>query len=103
MYAVIESGGKQYRLAPGQRVKLETLPVEVGQTISFDKVLLIANENGLQVGAPYLPKITVKAEVLSQGRGPKVLIFKLRRRKTYRRKQGHRQNYTEVRIQEIVA
>jgi large subunit ribosomal protein L21 len=103
MYAVIESGGKQYRLAPGQRVKLETLPVEVGQTISFDKVLLVANEGDVQVGAPYLPKITVKAEVLSHGRGPKVLIFKLRRRKTYRRKQGHRQNYTEVRIQEIVA
>ncbi len=103
MYAVIESGGKQYRIAQGQQIKLETLPAEVGQTLSFDKVLMVASEGAVKVGAPYITGATVKAEVVSHGRGPKITIIKFRRRKNYRRKQGHRQNYTQVRIQEIVA
>ncbi len=104
MYAVIESGGKQHRIVPGEKLKLEKLAVEAGQTIAFDKVLLVATEaGGVQVGAPYVAGAKVVATVVSHGRGPKITIIKFRRRKNYRRKQGHRQDFTEVQIQEIVA
>ncbi|MFO1259213.1 MAG: 50S ribosomal protein L21 [Gammaproteobacteria bacterium] len=100
-YAVIESGGKQHRVKVGQRLKLEKLPVEEGQTVELDKVMLVANGDNVQLGAPYLDKSKVSAKVLSHGRGDKITIIKMRRRKTYRRKQGHRQAFTEIEVTSI--
>ena len=106
MYAVIQTGGKQYRVKSGEQVKVEMLPAEVGAAVSFDRVLMLGelgNEGGVRVGAPFVDGATVKATVLAQGRGEKLRIFKLRRRKHYAKTQGHRQSFTEVRIDEIVA
>lgn len=105
MYAVIFSGGKQYRVQEGDTLKLESLPQEVGATISFDKVLLVGEGDKIQVGIPYLDndKIKVSATVISQGRHKKIRIIKFRRRKHHEKWQGHRQNYTEVRITQIEA
>ncbi|AWP22800.1 50S ribosomal protein L21 [Acidiferrobacter sp. SPIII_3] len=97
MYAVIETGGKQYRVAVGETVRVETLPAEVGQDVSLGKVLLIADGSDVRVGAPALSE-TVMARVESHGRGEKIRIFKTRRRKHYRKHAGHRQNYTELKI-----
>ena len=103
MYAVIETGGKQYRVSEGQAIKFEKLAVEPGAKIHFDKVLMVANGDSIQVGSPYISGGTVTAEVLSQGRGKKVKIIKFRRRKHYRRQMGHRQYFTEVKITAISA
>lgn len=103
MYAVIESGGKQYRVSEGQSIKLEKLTAEPGEHINFDKVLMVANGEQINVGAPYVTGGQVSAEVLSQGRGKKVRIIKFRRRKHYRRQAGHRQYFTEVKITAIKA
>jgi len=102
MYAVIQTGGKQYRVKSGEQVKVELLGAEVGATVSFDRVLMLGEGDGVKVGAPFLDGAAVKATVVSQGRGEKVRIFKMRRRKHYAKTQGHRQGYTEVRIDEIV-
>ena len=102
MYAVIKSGGKQYRVESGAQLRVEALSADVGSSISFDEVLLVANGEGVKVGAPLVSGALVKATVVSHGRGDKVKIFKLRRRKHYQKSQGHRQNYTEVRIDDIV-
>ena len=102
MYAVIQTGGKQYRVKSGEQVKVEALPAEVGAAVSFDRVLMLGEGDGIRVGAPYVAGATVKATVVSQGRGEKIRIFKLRRRKHFAKTQGHRQSYTEVRIDEIV-
>ena len=101
MYAVIKSGGKQYRVESGAQVRLESLAADVGSAISFDEVLLVGNGDKVKVGAPLVSGAKVKATVVSHGRGEKVKIFKLRRRKHFQKTQGHRQNYTEVRIDEI--
>ncbi|MGY5451950.1 50S ribosomal protein L21 [Agarivorans sp. MS3-6] len=98
MYAVIQSGGKQHRVAEGQTLRLEKLDVETGETVEFDNVLLVANGDDVQVGAPYVDGTKVTAEVVSHGRGDKVKIVKFRRRKHSRKQQGHRQWFTEVRI-----
>ncbi|WP_411992828.1 50S ribosomal protein L21 [Agarivorans sp. DSG3-1] len=98
MYAVIQSGGKQHRVAEGQTLRLEKLDVETGETVEFDNVLLVANGEDVQVGAPYVDGSKVTAEVVSHGRGDKVKIVKFRRRKHSRKQQGHRQWFTEVRI-----
>ena len=103
MYAVIKSGGKQYRVAPGQKVRLEKLEVEAGQQLEFNEVLMVSSDDAVRMGAPYLTGTKVVAEVVIHGRGPKITIIKFRRRKNYRRKQGHRQDFTEVMIKEIVA
>lgn len=103
MYAVFQSGGKQHRVAVGDRVKLELLEVEVGSTIDFDKVLLVADGDNLQVGAPYVAAGVVKAEVLAHDRGAKIRIIKFRRRKHHMKRQGHRQWFTEVKITGIQA
>lgn len=103
MYAVIESGGKQHRVKAGESIKLETLSALEGATFLFDKVLLVADGEQITVGAPYVTGATVTAEVISHGRGPKITIIKFRRRKNYRRKQGHRQGFTEVKIMSIIA
>ena len=102
MYAVIKSGGKQYRVESGAKVRLERLAAEVGASVSFDEVLLVGGGEALSVGAPFVSGARVKATVLAQGRGDKVRIFKLRRRKHYQKSQGHRQSYTEVRIDDII-
>ena len=98
MYAVVKTGGKQYRVSAGEKLRIESIPAEVGQEIVLDQVLVVADGDALKMGAPLVAGATVKAKVLKQGRGDKVLIFKMRRRKHYRRSQGHRQNYTEIEI-----
>ncbi len=102
MYAVIQTGGKQYRVKSGEQLKVESLPAEVGAAVSFDRVLMLGEGDGVRVGAPFVDGAAVKATVVAQGRGEKVRIFKLRRRKHFAKTQGHRQGYTEVRIDEIV-
>ncbi|HEY7741900.1 MAG TPA: 50S ribosomal protein L21 [Burkholderiales bacterium] len=98
MYAVIQTGGKQYRVSAGEKLKIERIAGDVGQEIVLDRVLLVADGDALKMGAPLLAGARVKAKVLTHGRGEKVRIFKLNRRKHYRRTQGHRQNYTEIEI-----
>ena len=98
MYAVIKTGGKQYRVAAGEKIRIEQIPAEVGQEIVLDQVLLMGAGEGVTMGTPVIAGATVKAKVLAQGRGDKVRIFKMRRRKHYRKNQGHRQNYTEIEI-----
>jgi large subunit ribosomal protein L21 len=101
MYAVIKSGGKQYRVEAGKPVRVESLAADVGTSVAFEEVLLVGSGDGVKIGAPLLSGATVKGTVLAHGRGEKVRIFKLRRRKHYQKSQGHRQNYTEVRIDDI--
>ena len=102
MYAVIKSGGKQYRVESGAQVRVESLAADVGSAVAFEEVLLVGNGDQVKVGAPLVSGAKVKATVMSHGRGEKLKIFKLRRRKHYQKTQGHRQNYTEVRIDDIV-
>ena len=103
MYAVIKAGGKQYRVEPGAQLRVEALPAEIGAPVSFDEVLLVGAGDAVKVGAPLVAGAKVTATVTAQGRGEKVRIFKLRRRKHYQKSQGHRQSYTEVRIDDIQA
>jgi large subunit ribosomal protein L21 len=103
MYAVILSGGKQYRVQKGDTLKLESLPEEVGSTVNFDQVLLVGEGDKIKVGSPYIKGGKVSATVLSQGRHKKIHIVKFRRRKHHEKWQGHRQNFTEVQITNIVA
>jgi large subunit ribosomal protein L21 len=98
MYAVIKTGGKQYKVSPGEQLRVESLDAEVGSKVSFDEVLLIANGEALTVGSPLVKGGKVQAEVLANGRGVKIRIIKHRRRKHYHKEQGHRQNFTEVKI-----
>ncbi|HNW79130.1 MAG TPA: 50S ribosomal protein L21 [Candidatus Competibacteraceae bacterium] len=101
MYAVIKTGGKQYRVAEGQTLKVEKIDAEEGASVEFDTVLMIADGEQVRIGAPYIDGARVTATVESQGRSPKVRIVKFRRRKHYRKTQGHRQSYTELRISGI--
>jgi len=101
MYAVIKTGGKQYRVAAGDKLKVEKLPAEVGSEVLLDQVLMIGNGAGVRTGAPLLAGAAVKATVVAHGLHDKVEIFKLRRRKHYRKSQGHRQQYTEIQITSI--
>ncbi|MAT51809.1 MAG: 50S ribosomal protein L21 [Porticoccaceae bacterium] len=103
MYAVIESGGKQHRVVEGETLRLEKLEVATGETINFDKILMVADGDDIKVGAPYVDGGSVSAEVVGHGRGDKVRIIKFRRRKHYRKQQGHRQWFTEVKITGIKA
>jgi large subunit ribosomal protein L21 len=103
MYAVIKSGGKQYRVESGAQVRVESLVADVGAAVAFEEVLLVGNGDQVKVGAPLVSGAKVKATVVSHGRGDKVTIFKMRRRKHFQKHQGHRQNYTEVRIDEITS
>jgi large subunit ribosomal protein L21 len=97
-YAVVKTGGKQYRVAGGQKLKVEQLPVEVGAEVVLDQVLAVGEGDSVKVGNPLVTGASVTAKVLAQGRGDKVRIFKMRRRKHYRKQQGHRQNFTELEI-----
>ena len=98
MYAVIKTGGKQYRVAAGEKLKIEQLPAGIGAEIVLDQVLLVADGDDLKMGRPLVTGASVQAKVLAQGRHDKVRIFKLRRRKHYQKHQGHRQNFTEIEI-----
>lgn len=101
MYAIIETGGKQYRVQEGDVVFVEKLDVAEGEAIGFDKVLVVSNDEGLNVGKPYVENATVGATVLSQGKAKKVIIYKYKAKKDYRKKQGHRQPFTKVKIDSI--
>jgi len=101
MYAVIETGGKQYRINEGDIIRVEKLPAEVGSDIEFEKVLLVGSGEDVKVGMPLVDGAKVTGKVVEQDRGKKIVVFKMKRRKNYRRKQGHRQDYTGVRIDRI--
>lgn len=103
MYAIIVSGGKQYRVEEGDTLKVESLPEEIGATINFNEVLMVGEGEKVQVGAPFVKGSKVSAEVISKGRHKKIHIVKFRRRKHHEKWQGHRQDYTEIKIKEIVA
>jgi len=102
VYAIIESGGRQYRAEEGHSFSVEKLPYEVGQQIELDKVLLLANDDGVKIGQPVVDGVTIKATVVEQYRGKKIFVWKYKPKKRYRRRQGHRQYYTRLRIDEIV-
>jgi len=101
-YAIVEQGGKQYKAVPGSTLEVDRLPVEEGAAVELDRVLLLADEDQIQVGTPTVAGAKVKAVVESHFKGPKIIVFKYKPRKRYRRKRGHRQQYTRLRIQEIV-
>ncbi len=103
MYAVVKTGGKQYKVAVGEKIKVEQIAADVGQEVVIDQVLAVGNGADLKVGAPLVDGATVKATVVSHGRHDKVRIFKMRRRKHYQKHGGHRQNYTELEIGSINA
>ena len=103
MYAVFQSGGKQHRVSEGQTVRLEKLDIATGETIEFDQVLMIANGEDVKIGAPLVSGGLIKAEIVAHGRGDKIKIVKFRRRKHYRKQQGHRQWFTDVKITAISA
>ena len=98
MYAVIKTGGKQYRVAAGEKIKVEQIAADVGQEIVIDQVLAVGNGADIKVGTPLVLGASVTVTVISHGRGDKIRIFKMRRRKHYQKRQGHRQNYTELQI-----
>ena len=101
MYAIIESGGKQQKAVPGETLKVERLSAKVGDTVRFDRVMLVNRDGEVTLGAPFLQGVSVTATVTGQDRGPKILIFKKKRRKGYRRNRGHRQSFTALRIEAI--
>lgn len=102
-YAVIRTGGKQYRVAPGDIIRVEKLVADPGAAVAFDEVLMTQTDAGVSIGAPLLAGTRVTAKVLHQGKDRKILVFKKKRRKNYRRRQGHRQLFTEVRVTGIEA
>ena len=103
MYAVVSSGGKQYKVQKGETLRIEKIPGEVGSKVVFDQVLMIADGENIRVGQPVIAKAAVQASIVEQDKAKKILIFKYKRRKRYRRKHGHRQPYTAIRIDGIDA
>ena len=101
MYAVIRSGGKQLRVEPGQLIRIEKLEGEAGETVELSEVLMVAGEGDARIGSPTLEGAKVVGTITDQTKGPKITIFKMKRRKGYRRKTGHRQKYTEIRVESI--
>lgn len=101
LYAIIETGGRQEKAVPGEVLKVERLPAEIGETVRFDRVMLVSRDGDVSLGHPYVEGVTVSATVTAQDRAPKVLVFKKKRRKGYRRTKGHRQSYTALRIESI--
>ena len=102
MYAVFRTGGKQFRAEPGRQIRVPSLQAEPGDTVEFDDVLLTSGDDGIAVGSPLVEGAKVKAEVLRHGKDAKVIVFKRKRRKGYRKKQGHRQKFTEIRVEDVV-
>jgi large subunit ribosomal protein L21 len=103
MYAVVSTGGKQYRVQKGETLRVEKIPGEVGSKVTLDKVLMLADGENIRVGQPLLEKATVQASIVEQDKAKKILVFKYKRRKRYRRKKGHRQPFTAIRIDGIEA
>ena len=103
MFAVLKTGGKQYKVSPGETIRVEKLPGEPGDMVELKEILLVAKEDDLQVGTPLVEGAVVKARILEQGRSRKVVVFKKKRRKNYKKKQGHRQYFTVLKIEEIVS
>ena len=101
MYAIIRSGGKQYKVAPGDRVRMSLFDAEVNSAVEFPEVLAVDEGAGLTVGTPLVPSAKVTGKVLAHGRDRKIIVFRFKRRKGYRRKMGHRQDFTEVQIENI--
>ena len=102
MYAVVKTGGKQYKVVVGEKLKVEQIAADIDSQIVLNEVLMVADGDAVAIGAPLVAGASIKATIVSHGRGEKVRIFKMRRRKHYQKRQGHRQNYTEIRIDEIV-
>ena len=102
MYAVIKTGGKQYRVAAGQKLKIEQIPADIGAQITLEEVLMLGEGESVKIGTPLIEGAKVECTVLNQGRHKKIKIFKMRRRKHYQTHQGHRQNYTEIEIKNIL-
>jgi large subunit ribosomal protein L21 len=102
VYAIIQTGGKQYRVSPGDVLRVERLPGEQGDQVVLDQVLMVGDGDDLKVGQPLVADASVKGQILSQGKAKKILVYKKKRRKNYRRTQGHRQLYTALQIQEIL-
>ena len=102
MYAVIETGGKQYRVEPGDTVRVESLPGEMGDAVAFDRVLLISDDESVAVGRPVIEGARVTGEIVEHGLGEKLTVYKFKRRKNQRKRNGHRQQYTAVKINEVV-
>ncbi|MEW6726727.1 MAG: 50S ribosomal protein L21 [Bacillota bacterium] len=103
MYAIIETGGKQYRVQEGDQIFVEKLPAEAGETVTFERVLAVGKDDGLMVGTPVVEGAKVTGKVVKQVRGRKIIVFKYKPKKNYRRKKGHRQPYTKVQIEKIEA
>lgn len=103
MYAVVNTGGKQYKVQAGDVLRVEKIPGEVGGEVTFDRVLLVADGEEISIGQPLVDNAAVKAHIVEQGKAKKIIVFKYKRRKRYRRKQGHRQAFTAVKIDSIEA
>jgi large subunit ribosomal protein L21 len=103
MYAVVNTGGKQYKVQKGETLRIEKIPGAVGSSVTFDKVLMVADGENIRVGQPVLENVAVQAQIVEQDKAKKILIFKYKRRKRYRRKNGHRQPFTAIRIDGIEA
>jgi len=101
MYAVVNTGGKQYKVQKGETLRIEKIPGEIGTQVTFDKVLMVADGENVRLGRPLLEKAAVLASIVEQDKAKKIIVFKYKRRKRYRRKQGHRQPYTAIRIDGI--
>jgi large subunit ribosomal protein L21 len=102
VYAIIQTGGKQYRVSPGDVLRVERLPGERGDEVTLDRVLLVSDGQELRVGMPLVADAAVKTRIVQQGKGKKVVVYKKKRRKNYRRRQGHRQLFTALQVQEII-
>jgi large subunit ribosomal protein L21 len=103
LYAIVQTGGRQFRLEPDSTVRIPQVPTAVGETLELDRVLLVQSDSGISVGRPLVEGARVLAEVVRQGRDAKVIVFHKKRRKRYQKKQGHRQPFTEIRVKEIVS
>ena len=103
MYAIVDSGGKQYKIREGETIRVEKISGEVGAAVTFDQVLLFSDGENISVGKPVLENVGVRGQIVEQGKAKKIIVFKYKRRKRYRRKQGHRQQYTAVKIDRIDA
>ncbi|MDY6792381.1 MAG: 50S ribosomal protein L21 [Thermodesulfobacteriota bacterium] len=103
MYAIVDSGGKQYKVREGEILRVEKLTGEVGDSVSFDKILMFSDGEQVNIGTPLLEDVTVNGHIVEQGKAKKIIVFKYKRRKRYRRKQGHRQQFTAVKVDSIKA
>jgi len=101
MYAIVNTGGKQYKVSQGDILRVEKIPGEIGSPVSFDKVLMFSDGENVNIGQPVLDNVAVKGHIMEQGKAKKIIVFKYKRRKRYRRKLGHRQPYTAIKIDSI--